>query len=191
MVKNDFNIFKRIPTLKTERLILRKIKKTDIDDVYEYASDPLVPKYLLWSEHKTKEYTKDYLKYLSKLYKQRKFYDWGIIYKEKLIGTVGFSSINIKNNSAEIGYVLNRSFWGFGIATEAVMEILQFGFITLNLSKIEAIFLPENHQSRRVLEKSNMKLEQIRHSALLVKGKYQDIEVYSILKDEYLCGIKS
>ena len=191
MTLADLNIFKQIPTIKTERLVLRKIERTDIDDVYEYTSDPMVPKYLLWYEHKTKEFTKGYLKYISKLYKRSKYYDWGVTYNGKMIGTVGFSSINVRNNSAEIGYVLNRNFWGMGIASEAVAAILSFGFLTLNLNRIEAIFLPENDQSRRVLEKSNMKSEGIRRSALLVKERYRDIEVYSILREEYLNGINN
>lgn len=191
MTKRDFDIFKRIPTLKTERLILRKIEKTDLDDVYEYASDPAVPKYLMWYEHKAKEYTKQYLKFISKLYARKKFYDWAITYNGKMIGTVGFSSINLKHNRAEIGYVLNRNYWGKGIAAEAVAKILEFGFLALNFNRIEAIFLPENAQSRRVLEKSNMKSEGIRRAALLVKEEYRDVEIYSILKEEYLTGINN
>ena len=191
MKKEDFKIFKDIPLIKTQRLILRKITLKDLPEVYEYTSDPFVPEYLMWYPHKTQEYTKSYLRYISKLYKKGKFYDWGITFNDKVIGTVGYSSINLKNNSAEIGYVLNRNFWGKGIASEAVKEIIRFGFTTLNFNRIEAIFLPENNRSRRVLEKCGLKSEGIRRSSLFVKGEYRDVEVFSIIRDEYLKGIKS
>ena len=182
MNKDSLKIFKNIPTLKTDRLILRKIECRDLSDVYEYTSDPLVPQYLMWYPHKTREYTKSYLQYIKKLYKKGKFYDWGIEFEGKLIGTVGFSSISVKNNSAEIGYVLNSKFWNKGIATEAVNEILKFAFSILDIQRVEAIFLPENEKSRKVLIKCGMKFEGVRRSALLVKGEYRDVEMFSIIK---------
>ena len=185
MKKDDFKIFKNIPTLSTERLVLRKLEMKDLSDVFEYASDPCVSEYLMWYTHKSKEYTKSYLRYILKLYKKGKFYDWGISLNNKIIGTVGFSSINIINNSAEIGYVLNSKFWGRGIAAEAVHEIIKFGFTTLGLNRIEAVFLPENERSKRVLIKCGLKSEGIRRSAMIVKNEYRDVEIFSIIRDEY------
>ena len=100
-----------------------------------------------------------------------------------MIGTVGFSSFNIKNNSAEIGYVLNSEFWGKGIAVEAVLEILKFAFNNLALSKVEDIFLPDNTQSRRVLEKCNFKYSE--QKLILVKGEHRYVDVFSISKDSF------
>ena len=59
----DFEIFKNIPTLKTERLILRKISKNDLDDIFEYSSDPEISRFLLWSAHENKRVTKFILHY--------------------------------------------------------------------------------------------------------------------------------
>ena len=126
MKKRDLKRFKNIPTLKTERLVLRKIKESDFRDVFEYSSDPEVPKYLLWNPHVSKEHTKLYLKNISKLYKRCEFYDWAITYNGKMIGTVGYSSISLIEQWVEIGDVLNRRFWGLGIATEAVKKIIDY-----------------------------------------------------------------
>ncbi len=191
MKKDDFKIFKNIPLLKTERLELRKIQIKDLRDVYEYTSDPSVSKYLMWHPHKNCEYTKAYLRYISKLYRKGKFYDWAITLDGKMIGTVGFTSININNNYGEIGYVLGSAFWGKGIATEAVSEIIRFGFHVLALNRIEAVFLPENERSKRVLIKCGLKSEGIRRAALMVKGEYRDVEVFSIIKEEYVKGINN
>ena len=187
MTKKNLNIFRNIPTLKTDRLVLRKIKMEDLSDVHEYASDPIVPRYLLWYPHKTLSFTKAYLKYLQKLYSKGKFYDWGIEFNGKMVGTVGFTSFDFKSNSAEIGYVLGREYWGQGIATEAVREILKFAFETLDLSLICAMFLPENVQSRRVLEKCNFNYSE--KKSFLVKEEYRDVEIYSLSKEAFYCNI--
>ena len=186
MKKEDLKLFINIPTLVTDRLLLRKISTIDIYDVFEYASDPEVSKYLMWHPHRTLAYTKDYLKYLGKMYRKSMFYDWGITYNGKMIGTVGFSSFDIKNNTGEIGYVLNRKFWGIGIATEAVKRVIDFGFNELSLDRIEAIFLPENFKSRGVLLKCGLQCEGISRSALVVKGERRDVETFSILKEDYV-----
>ena len=186
MERKRLKIFKDIPILKTKRLTLRKITPDDLYDVHEYASDPKVSHYLMWYPHKTPAYTKAYLKYICKLYKRGKFYDWGITIDGKLIGTVGFTSINRKADIAEIGYVLNSHFWRQGIATEAVREILRFGFEILELKKIEAVFLPENTGSRGVLIKCGLKAEACERSLLLIKEELREIEVFSITKEEYL-----
>jgi len=191
MKKKNLKIFKNIPTLKTKRLTLRKMEYEDLGDVYEYTSDPKVSEFLMWYPHKTIEYTKSYLKYILKLYKKGKFYDFGIEFNNKIIGTVGFSSISVRDSGAQIGYVLNSRFWGQGIASEAVEEILRFGFFTLSLERIEAFFLPKNERSRKVLIKSGLKSDEKRSKRMLIKGEHYDVECFSITKEEYLKGINN
>ncbi len=184
MKKKNLKIFKDLPTIRSKRIVLRKISINDLSDVYEYASNPEVSRYLLWYPHKTLSYTRQYLEYLEKLYKKEKFYDWGIELCGKMIGTVGFSSFNLKTNSAEIGYVLNPEFWGKGIVAEAIFEILKFAFGNLDLSRVEAVFLPDNTQSRRVLEKCNFKYRG--KKLFLVKGEYRYVDIFSISKEEFV-----
>lgn len=183
MKRKELKIFKKIPVLSTQRLVLRKIERTDLADVHDYASNPAVSKYLLWYYHTSMAYTKKYLKYIDKMYKKGTFYDWGIIFEGKLIGTVGFSRIDQLNNAAEIGYVLNQKYWGRGIAAEAVKKILAFGFERLLLDRIEAVFISDNVQSRRVLDKCGLHI--YKNGIMTVKGQKQNIEIYSVTKEEY------
>ena len=186
MKKSDFKIFKKIPTLNTERLALRKILKSDLEDVYEYASDPSVSEFLTWYPHKNIQYTREYLKYLQVLYRKGKLYDWAVVINEKMIGTVGFSRIDIKKNCAEIGYVINKSFWGRGIAAEAVREILNFAFSLLNFDKVYAVIMSENIGSERVLTKCCFKKEASCDDTMIIKGAERNIKTFSVLKDDYL-----
>ncbi len=182
MKKKQLSIFKNLPTLETERLILKKITKIYLDDVYEYRSDPAVSRYLLWSPEKDKENTLYYLEYLEELYSKGKFYDFGIFLKEngKMIGTVGFTTIDLNKNTASVGYVLNSKYWGQGIAMEALNEIINFGFNELLFDKLFAKFAEDNTASRRVLEKSGFKYFSHEKKLLLIKNKMQKIVIYTI-----------
>ena len=92
-------IFKRIPKLSTERILLRKIEKKYAKDVYEYARHPEVTRFLLWDAHKDPTYSRDYVNYLQGLYREGSFYDWGIVLRDggHLIGTCGFTRFDFEN----------------------------------------------------------------------------------------------
>ena len=181
-------IFANIPTIRTERLILRKIKGDDIEDMYEYSCNARVTEFLTWSPHPDKTYTLEYISYLQSRYRSGDFYDWAVVLKDsgKMIGTCGFTRFDYVNNSAEIGYVLNPSYHGKGIATEAVNKVLEFGFERLSLNRIEGRYMVENTASRRVMEKCGMVFEGVRREGMLIKGKYRNIGVCSILKNEFV-----
>lgn len=181
-------MFKRIPTIDTDRLVLRKLKISDYADMYEYSRLDSVTQYLLWNSHPDSRYTRDYLSFIQSQYRAGEFFDWAVIHKEtgKMIGTCGFARLDFENNSAEIGYVLNPEFWRRGYATEAVKKIIDFGFHTLNLHRIEARYIVGNEVSRHVMEKCGMTFEGIHKSALFVKDSYVSIGYCAITADEYI-----
>ncbi len=166
----DFDIFKNIPTIKTERLTLRKIRKSDLDDIFEYSSDPEVSKYLLWRPHESKRVTRSYLSSLLKKYKSGQYYDWGIEIDGKMIGTAGFSKIDILNDTAEAGYVIARPYWGRGIAAEALTAVIDFGFNVLALKRIECICIEENKRSLAVMKKCGMNVVKTNNPETIRQG---------------------
>jgi len=189
-------VFSNIPTLKTERLTLRKIKEDDSADMFEYSRLPEVSEYLLWTPHKDEDYTLRYLEQLQDQYRDGYFYDWAVVLpvrddrslygvRRKMIGTCGFTSINMENNAAEIGYVLNPAYWGYGFAPEAVRKVLEFGFEKLGLNRIEARYMTENERSLRVMLKCGMTFEGVKRELMYVRGSYRDIGSCSILRREY------
>lgn len=184
-VKNMFSV---IPILKTERLILRQMRVSDAGDMYEYSRNPAVSRYLLWSPHPNIAHTRGYLNYLQTQYKAGNHYDWAIVLRDsgKMIGTCGFAKIDSENNFAELGYVLNPLFWHKGYATEAAEAVIAFGFEQLLLNRIEARYMEENTESRRVMERLGMTFEGFRRKAVLIKGEYETVGISSILKDEFV-----
>jgi len=185
MELSDLKRFINIPSFYSKGIKLRRIMKSDLEDVYEYASDQITSEFLLWSPHPSRDFTKKYLDHIDKKYRKAEFYDWGIEYEGKMIGTCGFTCFCIDNNSAQIGYVLNKNYWGLGIAAEAVKMVMAYGFGDLSLNRIEARYMIENDASRKVMERCFMKPEGVLRSFVYCKHKYRDIGVYSILSDEY------
>ena len=181
-----YKVFSAIPELHTERLLLRRMMVGDCYDMYEYASNPAVTRYLTWSPHPDREYTKEYLQYIANHYKLGNFYDWAVILKEenKMIGTCGFTRFHMSHDAAEIGYVINPAYRGREIAGEAVRAVMKFGFETLELHRIEAKYMAGNAASRRVMEKVGMSFEGVRRGEMMIKGEYRDVGTCAILREE-------
>ena len=181
-------IFSHMPAIRTERLLLRPMHVTDAVDMFEYASREEVTEFLLWSPHRTLSYTRDYLRYIEDRYAIGDFYDWAVTLADggKMIGTCGFTRLDLPHNKGEVGYVLNPDYHNLGYATEAVSAILEFGFDQLCLHRLEARFMQGNDASLRVMEKVGMTFEGFARDAMLVKGKYRTIGTSAILREEFV-----
>lgn len=151
-------VFKCPPMLETERLLLRRISVSDAEDMYEYSSREDVTKYLSWEKHCGINFTKKYVKVLSKAYSEGRFFDWGIELKGtgKMIGTCGFTSFDFDKNSCEVGYVINPSFRNRSYATEAVNRIIEFAFDVLGASEVDAKCMDGNEASLAVMKKCGL-----------------------------------
>ena len=156
--------------------------------MYEYARRPEVCAYLLWSPHPDLSYTKRYIARLIDVYKKGQCYDWAAIEKEdgKMIGTAGYASFDVKNRTAEIGYVLSSDYWHRGYGTEIARELIDFAFSALGANRVQARYMTDNVYSRAVMEKCGMIYEGTARSLLFVKDWYRDIGTCAILREEYL-----
>ena len=188
MINDYLKFFKYSNTLlETPRLILRPMRVSDREDMYDYASRDEVTESLLWRTHASRDHTQRYLSYVTSLYRSGEFFDFAIEYREngKMIGTCGFAAIDEKNDSVEVGYVISPDYRGMGVAPEALGAVLRLAFCDMSVNRVEARYMSENSASRRVMEKCGMTFEGINRQKLLVKGRYRDIGVCSILASEY------
>ena len=182
------DIFSDLPSLETDRLLLRRLTLDDANDIFEYASEPDVAKYVPWEHHKSIEDSLTFLNFALAKYKEKKVSDWGIVLKEnnKLIGTIAFHWWSIDHASAEVGYALSKNHWNKGLTTEALNEILKFGFKKMELNRIEGRTRVENIASQSVLKKAGMSYEGTMREQFFTKGDYRDFIMFSILRKEYL-----
>jgi len=181
-------LFTPFPVLETQRLILRALRPSDLDALYEYASDPEIDRYVPWEHYKTIDEARENLKEFLGEYEKDGLGAWGIEHRadRKLIGIINISIPHRIHRRVEAGYTIARAYWGQGYATEALQAVMQFGFQKMNLLRIEAVVLPENMASAHVLEKAGMKFEGLLHKYQFWRGIPSDLQMYAITLDEFL-----
>lgn len=175
-------------TIQTVRLKLREVNLNDLQNIFQLH---LLPE---TDQFNTMGIPED----ISAI--ERMLGDWTLRQKEDprseyifviedleggFIGLIGMVNIHRKFQSGEIWYKLHVNYWGRGFATEAVKGILQFGFKTLNLHRIEAGCAIGNVASCRVLEKAGFTREGGKRKALPIRGEWVDNHEYAILESDY------
>lgn len=180
-------IYAKLPTLETERLRLRRVSMQDADQMFAYASDDEVARYVTWDTHSSIDDSKNFIQFILYQYAKDDIAPWAIELKEngRMVGTVDFVWWKPDQQIAEIGYVLARECWGQGIMTEAAAALLKLGFGGMELDRIQARCFSENIGSQRVMEKIGMSYEGTLRKGIKIKGRHWDIKMYSILKEEF------
>ncbi|MBN1823259.1 MAG: GNAT family N-acetyltransferase [Endomicrobiales bacterium] len=169
----------RFPVLRTKRLVLKKIRRSDAADMFEYASNPAVSRFTLWRPHRGISETKRYIGHVINNYRRGVPENWGIYRRSKLIGTCGFFEMDLENERAEVNYALSADYSGMGLMTEAVKKVMRYGFESLKLRRIQAKCMVQNRASEKVMKKAGMKYEGTLKSFLRVKGKFRDMKLYA------------
>jgi RimJ/RimL family protein N-acetyltransferase len=100
----------------------------------------------------------------------------------EMAGRLRLTVKSVRDRRGDVGYVLRRSFWGMGYATEAVQRLVAFGFDVLDLHRIEATCSPENVASIHVLEKVGLELEGRLRQNVWVRGGWRDSLLYAVLR---------
>jgi [ribosomal protein S5]-alanine N-acetyltransferase len=186
----NLDLFRQFPCLETDRLILRELKPGDMEAVFRYFSDPEVTRYLNAGPYKRVEQAGEMIDFLRSMFQNRTGFRWGITLKkeggDRVIGTCGYHAWVNSQFRAEMGYELAREYWGQGIMREAIQELLTFGFTQMALNRVDAHVLPGNRASARFLEKLGFEQESFLREYESVHGKFQDILLFFLLKEDYL-----
>lgn len=179
--------FSRLPVVETPRLILRRIRLRDADDVFSYSRDPEVARHVLWTAHRTVWESKAYIRWIIQQYRSGSPSSWCIEEKAtgRVIGTIGFMTFQPENASAEVGYSLARSRWNRGLMTEALAAVLKECFTVLRLNRVEAQHFTANPSSGRVMEKCGMTHEGTLRRRVYNKGAFMDVEMWAILRSDW------
>lgn len=184
---DPYEVFARLPVLETPRLLLRPLRMSDAQDVFAYSRDPEVARHVLWEAHRSVADSRAYLRYIQRQYRSGAPSSYGIVHKAtgRVVGTIGFMWYSEENRSAEVGYSMARWLWNQGLMTEALRAVLDMGFHTLRLHRIEAQHETSNPASGRVMLKCGMRHEGTLRERVLNKGRFVDVELYAILHNEW------
>ena len=182
-------IYVGTPILETERLILRSLKMTDAQKVFNnWLSDERISDNRVSAAHKSVSETKRKLEKIVKNYSKNDFCWWGIEQKVdgELIGEIDLYGFDNTTGNCEVSYSIGYDWWNKGYATEALSVVVEFGFRQMNVHKIAAAHNTDNPASGKVMKKVGMIQEGvIRHMIRNAKNQYKDCAVYGILQEEY------
>ncbi|KKX56131.1 GNAT family N-acetyltransferase [Brevibacillus borstelensis] len=186
----DMNaVFDEFPIIKSDRFILKKIDANHLEDVFEIYSNDKVFEYCGIIPKHNKETVKSMIGHFERDFNKKSRVKWGIfthVESDKLVGIIEAFDFNQKVNMVTIGYFLAEAHWGKGIATEAVKALVRFLFHEVNVNRIQAEVMPPNEISKKVLIKNGFVKEGTLRQATVWSGKgVVDLEIYSILKNEY------
>lgn len=175
------------PRLKTERLILREISKSDAVALYVCFSNEHVTRFYGQETFNRVDQAIKLVDHFSKSYHEKRGIRWGIEIqgKEEIIGTIGFNAWSPKHKRAELGYEIHPDYWRKGFTLEAVLKVIQYGFEELELTRIGAVVFKENEASNKLLLKAGFQNEGILRNYMYQNGKAHDTFVYSILKSNH------
>jgi len=182
----DFD-FGPFPVLTTERLILREMTPADAEDVFVFWGDPEVQRFNAVPSRDVEE-TRQFIREMHAAYQARREVMWvvGELGHGKVVGGVSLHDWSRRHQRAEVGYTLARSWWGRGVAYEAVAAVCAFGFDKMGLHRIEAATIADNHRSVRLLERLGFQREGTRREySLEDDGLFHHSAMYGLLDYEY------
>ncbi|WP_339254101.1 GNAT family N-acetyltransferase [Sporosarcina sp. FSL W8-0480] len=173
------------PTLETDRLLLRELTNEDAEGVFACFSNDDVTRFYGQETLKSIEEAKKIVDFFSKSYIEKRGIRWGIERKETkgIIGTIGFNNWLSKHKRAEIGYEIHPDHWKKGYTSEAVSEVLSYGFDVMGLTRIGAVVFIENEASNKLLEKVGFQKEGVLRNYMYQDGKAYNTNVYSLIKE--------
>ena len=174
--------------LQTERLTLRRFVESDAEAMFQnWASSAENLTYVTWDPHPDVEVTRNSIRNWVVSYANPNYYKWAICLKEnpgQVIGDISIVEMDEEDSSCEIGYVLGKVYWGNGIMTEALKDVLDFCFIQAGFQEVKARYVSLNPASGRVLEKSGMSYLKTITNGVERKGYLADLIYYHISKED-------
>ena len=171
------------PTLRTPRLVLRPFSLADATTVQRLAGAAVVADTTLTIPHPYGEgLAQAWIQTHGPAFDRREKVVFAIAKTDgELIGAVNLR-LEPEHSRGELGYWIGRPYWGQGFATEAVRAVIEYGFLTQDLNRIEARHMTRNPASGRVMEKAGMKHEGQQRQQVYKNGRYEDLEYYGILR---------
>jgi ribosomal-protein-alanine N-acetyltransferase len=147
--------FQKIPVLEAERLVLRQIHLADANALYQILSNPSVTEFYDDDPFTDITQAQEQIESWQIGFERRWALRWGIALKrgDDLIGTCGLYGFHPLHLRAGVGYELAQAHWRQGIMTEALSAVFQYSFDEIELNRIQALVMPGNTASIKLLEK--------------------------------------
>ncbi len=181
-------VFQAFPRLETERLVLRRLHPADAESLFAILADERVARFYDDEAFTGVSQAREQIESWARGYDEWRSIRWGIVQRgtDTVIGTCGYYGFHRWHARGSLGYELARPYWRQGIMTEALAAILGFGFREVGVNRIQAVLMPGNEASVKLLEKLGFQREgMLRQYENWGEKGYVDLVIFSLLRDEY------
>lgn len=146
--------------LRTQRMILRKPRQSDVRIIFDaYAQDVEVVRYMVWRPHRTLAETEAFISYCIEEWDSGRSRPYVLALEENDDEPIGMLEASLHDHMIDIGYVLQRKYWGAKLMSEAINTLSEAALALPHCFRIQATCDTENYASARTLEKSGFVLE--------------------------------
>ena len=178
----------QLPTLGTDRLVLRALTPADAPALFAIFGDPAVCRY--WSRPALPDLDAAAAleAEIAAHFAARTLFQWGIAERATgaIVGTATLAALSPEHRRSEVGFALARAAWGRGYIAEALPALLGFAFDVLDLHRLEADVDPRNGRSIRALERARFVREGYLRERYFQHDEAQDAVVYGLLRREWV-----
>ena len=181
-------VFRAFPHLETERLVLRRLRPADAESIFAILSDRELTRFYDDEAFTELSQAREQIEAWDRGYDPWRHIRWGITRRGsgQVIGTCGCYSFHRWHARASLGYELARPYWRRGIMTEALGAVIDFGFRKVGLNRMQALLMPGNVASVKLLEKLGFRGEGVLRQYENWRDKgYVDLLIFSLLQDEW------
>ena len=180
-----------IPTLTFGLVTLRPSTESDIDSIFDACQDPLIPAFTTVPSSFTIDHAIDFVRSDPFNFAERReirfIIEFGNGLDRKFAGVISLHTISIKNHTAEIGYWIEESMRGKGIATIATKMATDVGLTTIGFRRIDGLVDVENLSSQKLLKRAGFIQEGIlRNKVTHEDGRQIDMALYAALNTSWV-----
>jgi ribosomal-protein-serine acetyltransferase len=171
-----------------DTLELRLLEVRHAEELYQLTVNNRLHlrEWLPWVDPiKSAEDTKAFIQSSLQQFANNNGWNCGISYHGKLVGVIGFHSIDWANRKTSIGYWLGAAFEGKGLMTRATRALVQHAFSELKLNRVEIRCAVGNHKSNAIPTRLGFKKEGVVGQAELLYGRYVDHAIYGMVADRW------
>ena len=180
--------FPEIKELRTENLILRKVRREDAPLYFErFGSREAVTRYMLFMPHESLADSVEAVEKVLRRYETGRCYRWAIALTEdnSIIGIIELLKFDEETGTCSFAYMIGDEFWGKGYGTQALKAALDFGFEQMELNAVEADHMAANPASGAVMRKAGMAYVRTDEGKYQKNGCIYDAIVYRITRNQW------
>jgi RimJ/RimL family protein N-acetyltransferase len=177
----------QIPTIKTNRLTLRPFTLEDAPELQRLAGDRAVADTTQSIPHPYEDgMAETWISSHPETFKKGQGVTFAITRNSDnaLVGEISLMHM-VKGHQATLGYWIGKPYWGNGFCTEAARAVLKYAFTERGLIRVHASHITRNPASGKVMQKLGLQHEGCQRQHILKWDKFEDLELYGILKEEW------